>query len=74
VSWDGITKGAATASNWQILPGDRVFIAEDRMVAFDTFLSKMIAPFERALGFSLLGAQAVQVMNRFPEGQGTGGF
>lgn len=59
VDWFAITEQAATNSNYQILPGDRVFIAEDKMVAFDTRLAKLLAPFERVMGFSLLGVGTV---------------
>jgi hypothetical protein len=38
------------------MPGDRVFIKQDTMVAFDNNLGKLLAPFERLMGFSLLGA------------------
>jgi polysaccharide biosynthesis/export protein len=68
VNWNEITAGAATATNYQVLPGDRIFIAEDKMVAFDTFINKATAPFERIFGFALLGSQTVQTMNRFPLG------
>jgi protein involved in polysaccharide export with SLBB domain len=68
VEWGPITRGAATDTNYQILPGDRVFIAGDRMVAFDSFVQKMTQPFERMLGFSLLGAQSIQTLQRFPQG------
>jgi hypothetical protein len=68
VDWKEITKGAATATNYQILPGDRIFIAENKLVAFDSALNKVIAPFERIFGFTLLGTQTVQTINRFPLG------
>lgn len=55
VDWFAITEQAATNSNYQVLPGDRVFIAEDKMVAFDTKLGKLLSPFERIMGFTLLG-------------------
>ena len=80
VDYFAITEQAATHSNYQVLPGDRVFIAEDKMVAFDTQLGKLLSPFERIMGFSLLGAQTV---TRFsgpvlkgggnPNGFGSGG-
>ncbi|MDR1385925.1 MAG: polysaccharide biosynthesis/export family protein [Planctomycetaceae bacterium] len=57
VNWQSIIAGASPHTNYQLLPGDRVFIAEDRLVAMDTKLSKIIAPFERIMGFTLLGAQ-----------------
>jgi polysaccharide biosynthesis/export protein len=55
VSWDDITAQAAANTNYQILPGDRVFVAENKLVALDTGLAKIIAPLERVMGFSLLG-------------------
>ena len=73
VDWRAITMGASTGTNFQILPGDRVFVAEDKLVRLDSTIQKLTAPFERILGFSLLGGQTVQVMNRFPNGRG-GGF
>ncbi len=58
VSWEAITAQASASTNYQILPGDRVFVAEDRLIAFDTALGKLTAPFERIIGFSLLGVGA----------------
>jgi polysaccharide biosynthesis/export protein len=59
VKWEDITAQASAGTNYQILPGDRVFIAEDKFIAFDTGLSKITAPLERLMGFSLLGAGTV---------------
>jgi protein involved in polysaccharide export with SLBB domain len=75
VNWKEITAGAATATNYQVLPGDRIFIAEDKMIAIDSALNRMIAPFERMFGVTLLGTQTIQTINRFPLGiSGLGGF
>ncbi|MFM9058553.1 MAG: polysaccharide biosynthesis/export family protein [Planctomycetaceae bacterium] len=60
VDIDAIMKGASTATNYQIMPGDRVFIAQDQWIAFDSIVGKVTAPFERIMGFSLLGAQTVR--------------
>ena len=68
VDWKEITKGAATATNYQILPGDRVFIAENKLIALDAAMNQAIAPWERVFGFTLLSTQAVQTINRFPLG------
>jgi polysaccharide biosynthesis/export protein len=59
VAWDAITAQACATTNFQVLPGDRVFVAEDQLVAFDTGLGKLTAPFERMMGFSLLGVGTV---------------
>ena len=57
VDWQGITANASWHTNYQLMPEDRIFIEEDKLVAFDTKLSKFTAPFERIMGFALLGAQ-----------------
>jgi polysaccharide export outer membrane protein len=60
VDWDAITRGGMTATNYQLMPGDRVFIAADPMIALTTTVSKMIGPFERLLGFSSLSFSTVR--------------
>ena len=52
---DSITRVGDIATNYQVLPGDRIYIAEDKLVALDSNLQKLIAPAERIIGFSLLG-------------------
>jgi polysaccharide export outer membrane protein len=54
VDWCAVTGRGAAATNYQIMAGDRVFIAEDDMVAFDNHLGKLIAPIERVFGVTLL--------------------
>lgn len=56
VDWQAVTAYGVATTNYQLMPGDRVFVAEDGLVAFDTHLAKLLAPFERAMGFSLLSA------------------
>ena len=68
VDIEAIMKGAATGTNYQILPGDRVFIAQDHMIAFAGLIEKWTAPFERMFGFALLGSSTIQQFNRFPYG------
>jgi polysaccharide export outer membrane protein len=75
VDIEAIMKGGSTATNYQILPGDRVFIAQDQWIAFDSIIGKLTAPFERIFGFTLLGAGTVRTINQpwFGFG-GIGGF
>jgi len=68
VDIEAIMKGGSTATNYQLLPGDRVFIAQDQWIAFDSIIGKITAPFERIFGFTLLGTSLVQQINRFPFG------
>jgi polysaccharide export outer membrane protein len=59
VDYKAITERGESLTNYQLMPGDRVFIAEDKLVATDTFLAKFTSPFERIFGFSLLGVGTV---------------
>lgn len=75
VDWQGITAQASAATNYQILPGDRVFVAEDKLVAFDTHLAKLLAPMQRAEGFILLTSGAVsRLSGRVLKGGGSPGL
>lgn len=73
VDWEAITELGASSTNYQLMPGDRVFVAEDPLVALDTIVSKVISPFERVAGFVSLGTQTVSGL-RFFKAQGTRNF
>jgi polysaccharide export outer membrane protein len=64
VDWRAITKGGAAATNYQVLPGDRIFIAQDNLVAMDSFLGKLTSPVERMFGTTQLGTQTVYTLRR----------
>ncbi len=72
VDWNAITEGGSTSTNYQILPGDRVFIAEDKMIAFNNFVSKIVGPFERAMGFASLSASTIRNFNTINSDRGIG--
>lgn len=73
VDWQAITERGNGYTNYQILPGDRVFVAEDRLVALDNYLGKVISPLERILGFTSLGANTVRSINTVNQQNGIGG-
>lgn len=68
VDWGAISQGGSTATNFQVLPGDRIYIAENKMLAFTNFIQSVTQPFENVFGFTLLGVQTVQTVNRLPNG------
>jgi protein involved in polysaccharide export with SLBB domain len=77
VDWQTVSAFGGTGTNYQLLPGDRVFVSEDRLVAFDTGLAKLLAPMERAMGFTLLSAgTATRLSGKVLQGGGnpSGGF
>ncbi|MGL4941673.1 MAG: polysaccharide biosynthesis/export family protein [Thermoguttaceae bacterium] len=59
VDWVAVTAYAMPQTNYQLLPGDRVYVVEERFVSADTVIARVIAPIERIFGFSLLGASTV---------------
>ena len=60
VDYVAITQGGSAATNYQVMPGDRVFIAEDNVIAFNNWLTKLTAPIERLLGIASLGTSTVR--------------
>jgi len=53
--WNAIAQGAQTSTNYQVLPGDRLYVKASPLITMDTKLAKFTAPIERLLGFTLLG-------------------
>jgi polysaccharide biosynthesis/export protein len=60
VDWRGITRRGHTRTNYQILPGDRVFIMSQPMTKADTTLGRALNPVQRVLGATLLGVGVAQ--------------
>jgi polysaccharide export outer membrane protein len=59
VDWIAISQRGDPMTNFQLLPGDRLYVAEDKLVTTDNFLAKLLAPAERIFGFTLLGSSTV---------------
>ena len=75
VDWKAITEYGDGQTNYQLLPGDRLFVQAIPWVTADTQLARVLAPFERVLGFTLLGAGTIQQVRAVEENvlTGTGG-
>jgi polysaccharide export outer membrane protein len=72
VDWAGITANGRVASNYQLMPGDRLYVSPNRLVAFDTILGRIYAPVERTFGLTLLGAGTISSV-KAASGAGTSG-
>ncbi|MCA9236068.1 MAG: polysaccharide biosynthesis/export family protein [Planctomycetales bacterium] len=72
VDWLAVTQRGDVATNYQVMPGDRVYVSEDKLVAFDTALGKVFSPFERIFGVTLLGTQTAQRVVFFNQNNGGG--
>jgi polysaccharide biosynthesis/export protein len=68
VDYGAIVQGAVSATNYQIMPGDRVFVAEDNVTAFNSFLAKVTMPIERLFGTTSLGTSSVRSLQTMGRG------
>lgn len=73
VDWNAITAEGLTATNYQLMPGDRIYIQADPLIKLDTLISKITAPVERVFGVILLGNATVRSLEGGNTGSGLGG-
>lgn len=71
VDWLAVTQRGDVSTNYQIMPGDRLYVSEDKLVAFDTKLGKIFAPLERLFGFTSLATSTTRSLVFFNQ---NGGF
>jgi polysaccharide export outer membrane protein len=59
VDWCALTMGGSPLTNYQVMPGDRIYIQSQALIRTNNTLAKVLAPIERVLGITLLGASTV---------------
>lgn len=81
VDWNAITAEGLTATNYQLMPGDRIYIQADRLIMVDNLIAKITSPVERLFGITLLGYGVLSTANQgvsnganSRNGVGGGGF
>ncbi len=72
VDWAAISSGASTATNYQIMPNDRVFIVQDNFTATSNWIGKVMSPFERAAGVLSLGTNTARNIRNIDQDYGYG--
>jgi len=65
VDWEDITRGASTATNYQLMPGDRLFISEKKYAKFAAVVGTTLGPFERIFGAVSLSTSTLNRIVRF---------
>jgi polysaccharide export outer membrane protein len=63
VQWNAIVRKGRTETNYQVIPGDRIYVNAQPLVTTDTVLARVISPMERIFGIALLGHTTVQQLN-----------
>lgn len=74
VDWCGITQKGQVKTNYQILPGDRIYILAQPLTKFDTYYARITAPVYRTMGLALYGATTYQTFRNINNPNGNGGF
>lgn len=59
VNWVAITQHGDPTTNYQLLPGDRLYVKADSLRTLNIQLDRLLSPIERILGVTLLGSQTV---------------
>jgi polysaccharide export outer membrane protein len=75
VDWCSVVQNGGTETNYQLMPGDRVYVKADKWIRTDAWIGKRLSPIERVLGATLLGSQTVNSIRTNPNSRssGTGG-
>jgi polysaccharide export outer membrane protein len=67
VDWYSVSTRGDPTTNYQLMPGDRVYVDAQAAVVVDTYLARFLAPVERLFGVTLLGTQTVhEIQNKQP--------
>lgn len=73
VDWCGITQRGQVKTNYQLLPGDRVYILSNPLSKFDTYLARVLAPINRTMGATIYGASTYNTLRNIGQNNGNGG-
>lgn len=72
VDYVGVVQKGRTATNYQLFPGDRVYVKADGLVTVRNVLDKILTPVERMLGVTLLANAARHSFNSSGSSGSTG--
>lgn len=73
VDWRAITQDAISTTNYQLFPGDRIYIQADSLISADNFIAKVITPVQRLFGFTILGYSTIGRLQQSPSNAVGGG-
>lgn len=73
VHWRAITQEGIPTTNYQMFPGDFLYVEADHLIATDNALGKLFSPLERTLGVISLGTGTAKGIKFFDQFGGGGG-
>jgi protein involved in polysaccharide export with SLBB domain len=69
VDWCGIAQRGSAATNYQVFPGDRIYVHSDKWLTIGSWVEKRLSVVDRIMGSILLGSSTV---NSIKSGSNTG--
>ncbi len=60
IDWKAITQAGRTETNYELFPGDRIYISSDPLICLYNYIDKLVSPVERVLGVLFLASSTVQ--------------
>jgi polysaccharide export outer membrane protein len=72
VDWCAIVKHGDASTNYQVLPGDRIYVEAEAIFSIDAALAKFLSPIERIFGVTLLGSETVNSIRTNGSTSGSG--
>jgi polysaccharide export outer membrane protein len=74
VRYFDITRRGDTSTNYQLLPGDRLYIQAAPLIVTSTYMDRVLAPLERIFGLDLLINAVIGSNQSIIQGTGAAGF
>jgi polysaccharide export outer membrane protein len=74
VDWHALTQRADSSTNYQIMPGDRVFVAQDKWTVVNDRIAKFTSPFQRMFSSVLIGTFTARIIKFFGTAGAGGGI
>jgi len=74
VNWQVITQAGDTSTNYQLFPGDRVYVKANCLLHFNNRLTQFLMPVNNMLGSTLLGVGTYDLFRFAGNNNNNGGF
>jgi protein involved in polysaccharide export with SLBB domain len=63
IDWNAVSMNGSVRTNYQLFPGDRIYIDGAPLIKIDNFLTKILNPIDRVFSTMFLGSQAIQSLS-----------
>jgi polysaccharide export outer membrane protein len=72
IDWHAVVQAADPETNYQIFPGDRIYVKANCLLTINNYLGQFLAPIEQIFGATLLGAGTINTIRNSGRTTNTG--